>query len=62
MQGLSLRFGLQALQPSEGQVEELRDHVIIAGFGRVGQIIATLLSERLIPFVAIDVRVDRVQV
>lgn len=52
----------QALQPSEGQVEELRDHVIIAGFGRVGQIIATLLAERLIPFVAIDVRVDRVQV
>ncbi len=53
---------MQALQASEGQVEELRDHVIIAGFGRVGQIIATLLAERLIPFVAIDVRVDRVQV
>eukprot|EP00884_Botryococcus_braunii_P005201 jgi/Botrbrau1/14682/Bobra.0108s0039.1 len=52
---------MKALQPSEGQVEELRDHVIIAGFGRVGQIIATLLAERLIPFVAIDVRVDRVQ-
>jgi len=36
--------------------------VVIAGFGRVGQIIAQLLSERLIPFVALDVRSDRVQV
>lgn len=53
---------LQALQPNEGEVEELRGHVVIAGFGRVGQIIAQLLSERLIPFVALDVRSDRVQV
>jgi len=53
---------VQALQPNEGEVEELRGHVVIAGFGRVGQIIAQLLSERLIPFVALDVRSDRVQV
>ena len=52
----------QALQPNEGEVEELRGHVVIAGFGRVGQIIGQLLSERLIPFVALDVRSDRVQV
>ena len=52
----------QALQPTEGQVEELRNHVLILGFGRVGQIIGQLLSERLIPFVAIDVQTDRVQV
>lgn len=51
----------KALQPKEGEVEELRGHVVIAGFGRVGQIIAQLLSERLIPFVALDVRSDRVQ-
>ena len=37
-------------------------HVIIAGFGRVGQIIGQLLSERLIPFVALDVSAERVQV
>lgn len=53
---------MQALQPNEGEVEELRGHVVIAGFGRVGQIIGQLLSERLIPFVALDVRSDRVQV
>ena len=53
---------VQALQPTSGQVEELRDHVLILGFGRVGQIIGQLLSERLIPFVAIDVNTERVQV
>ena len=53
---------LQALQPNENLHDEVRDHVIIAGFGRVGQIIGQLLSERLIPFVALDVQSDRVQV
>ena len=53
---------MQALQPKEGEVEEMRGHVVIGGFGRVGQIIGQLLSERLIPFVALDVRSDRVQV
>ena len=37
-------------------------HVIIGGFGRVGQLIAQMLSERLIPFVALDVSASRVQV
>ncbi len=55
-------FALQALQATEGQTEELRGHVIIAGFGRVGQLIGQLLAERLIPFVAVDVRMDCVQV
>ncbi|UPR01605.1 K(+) efflux antiporter [Chloropicon primus] len=48
------------LQPSEGEVDDLRGHVIVAGFGRVGQMICQLLSERLIPFTALDVRSDRV--
>lgn len=48
------------LQPTEGENADLSGHVIIAGFGRVGQMIAQLLSERLIPFVAVDVNADRV--
>ncbi|MED6147923.1 K(+) efflux antiporter 2, chloroplastic, variant 2, partial [Stylosanthes scabra] len=44
------------------QTDDLQDHIIICGFGRVGQIIAQLLSERLIPFVALDVRSDRVAI
>lgn len=50
---------MKALQPQEDEVKELRNHVIIAGYGRVGQIIAQMLSELLIPFVALDVRSDR---
>ena len=53
---------LQALQPSEGETSAISNHVIIAGFGRVGQMIAQLLSKKMIPFVALDVRTDRVQV
>lgn len=48
------------LQPSESETNDLTNHVIICGFGRIGQIIAQVLSERLIPFVALDVRSDRV--
>jgi monovalent cation:proton antiporter-2 (CPA2) family protein len=51
---------MAALQPAEGEVDDMRGHVIIAGFGRSGQLIATLLSEQLIPFVALDMRSDRV--
>ncbi|KAL8500071.1 hypothetical protein ACS0TY_019895 [Phlomoides rotata] len=50
------------LLPVESETDDLQDHIIICGFGRVGQIIAQLLSERLIPFVALDVRSDRVAV
>jgi hypothetical protein len=42
-------------------VGDLSGHIIIAGFGRVGQMVSQLLSERLIQFVALDVRSDRVQ-
>ncbi|KAJ8450199.1 hypothetical protein Cgig2_033393 [Carnegiea gigantea] len=51
---------MRSLVPAESETDDLQDHIIICGFGRVGQIIAQLLSERLIPFVALDVRSDRV--
>eukprot|EP01025_Chloroclados_australasicus_P047824 TRINITY_DN5396_c0_g2_i1.p1 TRINITY_DN5396_c0_g2~~TRINITY_DN5396_c0_g2_i1.p1 ORF type:complete len:1037 (-),score=181.77 TRINITY_DN5396_c0_g2_i1:364-3474(-) len=62
-QEISQRFDakdVKGLSPQEGETKDLRDHVIICGFGRIGQIIAQLLSERLIQFVALDVRADRV--
>lgn len=52
---------MKALQPSDKETGGLKDHIIIAGFGRVGNLIAQLLSKRMIPFVALDVRVDAVQ-
>lgn len=39
----------KALVPAEGEVDDLHGHVIIAGFGRVGQVLAQIFSERLIP-------------
>jgi len=51
---------VKALQPQEEETKELRDHVIIAGYGRAGQLIGQLLSEKLIPFVALDVSNERV--
>ncbi len=36
------------------EVHDLADHVIIAGFGRVGQTVAAILRSRGIPFVALD--------
>ncbi|KAL8119141.1 K(+) efflux antiporter 2, chloroplastic-like isoform X2 [Apium graveolens] len=53
---------VRSLLPVESETDDLQDHIIICGYGRVGQIIAQLLSERLIPFVALDVRSDRVAV
>ncbi|PQQ14660.1 K(+) efflux antiporter 2 chloroplastic [Prunus yedoensis var. nudiflora] len=53
---------VRSLLPVESETDDLQGHIIICGFGRVGQIIAQLLSERLIPFVALDVRSDRVAV
>ncbi|KAK9076414.1 hypothetical protein SSX86_004748 [Deinandra increscens subsp. villosa] len=51
---------VRSLLPDESETDDLQGHIIICGFGRVGQIIAQLLSESLIPFVALDVRSDRV--
>ncbi|KAG2320401.1 hypothetical protein Bca52824_013614 [Brassica carinata] len=62
---IASRFELhdvRSLLPVESETDDLQDHIIICGFGRVGQIIAQLLSERLIPFVALDVSSDRVTV
>ncbi|CAH8336836.1 unnamed protein product [Eruca vesicaria subsp. sativa] len=62
---IASRFELhdvRSLLPVESETDDLQDHIIICGFGRVGQIIAQLLSERLIPFVALDVSSDRVTI
>jgi CPA2 family monovalent cation:H+ antiporter-2 len=42
------------------EIGELKNHIIIAGFGRVGQMLADLLASRLIPFVALDTDMRRV--
>ena len=42
------------LGPDPEELSELGRHVVIAGFGRVGQSIAALLAEQGVPFAALD--------
>jgi CPA2 family monovalent cation:H+ antiporter-2 len=41
-------------QSPEKEVAELRDHVVIGGFGRVGQTVARVLDRENVPWVALD--------
>ncbi len=43
------------------EAEDLSDHVVIAGFGRIGQIVAQLLAAQRISYVAIDQSVRLVE-
>ncbi len=43
------------------QLEKMRDHVIICGFGRVGRIIANEFLAEGVPFIVIDSREDQVE-
>lgn len=42
------------------EIKEFKNHIIIAGFGRVGQMLGDFLASRLIPFVALDTDMRRV--
>lgn len=58
--GARLGHGTPELPTSIGSAAELHDHVIIAGFGRVGQTVARMLAEKGVPYVALDLQADRV--
>ncbi len=45
----------------DNPVEALSDHVVIAGYGRVGQLVGSILERQRIPFVALDNDIARVQ-
>lgn len=47
-------------QPQPLNIADLRDHVIICGYGRVGHTVATLLRASEVPFVAFDADLTRV--
>jgi glutathione-regulated potassium-efflux system ancillary protein KefC/glutathione-regulated potassium-efflux system protein KefB len=47
------RFGAELPRPFDG-IDENENRVIIAGFGRFGQIVARVLRARRIPFTALD--------
>ena len=44
----------------QSELSDLHNHVIIAGYGRMGQLVAKLLAAENIPFVAVDSNPDEV--
>ncbi len=54
------RHSYERLDRLAEETEDLRDHVVIAGYGRVGQTVATLLTSLKIPHVALDLDPGRV--
>jgi monovalent cation:proton antiporter-2 (CPA2) family protein len=57
---LAARLGEAAPGPAAGRAPGRSRHVIIAGFGRVGQTVARMLAARGIPYTALDLEADRV--
>ena len=51
-----------AQQPQDwgSETAELRGHVVVAGFGRVGRAVCRMLAEGNVPYVALDLDPDRV--
>lgn len=45
---------------ASGEFADLDDHVVIAGFGRVGRTVGRMLSERAVPYVALDMNAELV--
>jgi CPA2 family monovalent cation:H+ antiporter-2 len=42
------------------ETEDFKGHIIIGGFGRVGQVVAALMQQQHIPHVALDLKMSRV--
>ncbi len=60
---LSCRLESRARKPQTGfepDMEGIDNHVLIAGFGRVGQTVAKVVSDAGIPYVALDLDQNRV--
>lgn len=51
----------QKVAAIEAVGDEMKDHVIICGYGRSGQYLARFLKEENIPFIALDIDPTRVQ-
>jgi len=58
----TLKKRLKSRQGEQGiDIEDMKQHVLIAGFGRVGQTVAKVLSDAGIPYVALDLDQKRVE-
>ena len=48
-------------ESADGDTRRLENHVVLAGYGRVGRAVAQLLQEQNVPFVALDMDISRVR-
>lgn len=55
------RNSIKGVNTIQEHSQELRDHVIICGYGRSGQYLGRFLREENIPYVALDMDASRVQ-
>ncbi|MFQ6018342.1 MAG: cation:proton antiporter [Kiloniellaceae bacterium] len=54
------RAAVPGVEEMAGEAEALTEHVVIAGFGRVGSAVAARLEGARVPFVAVDLEPQRV--
>jgi voltage-gated potassium channel Kch len=54
-------YGRKAVLPVYDKPPENDGHVIIAGFGRVGQVVARVLRAKKIPFTALDISAEQIE-
>jgi CPA2 family monovalent cation:H+ antiporter-2 len=57
---LTPKIGVAELRRTEEDARDFKGHVIIAGFGRVGQTVARLLEAQRLPYMAFDLEPSRV--
>ena len=50
-----------AIQAATEEAGDFKDHVIVIGFGNVGQTVGKLLTEQLVPFVSLDINMKQVE-
>ncbi|MEQ9143663.1 MAG: monovalent cation:proton antiporter-2 (CPA2) family protein [Parvibaculaceae bacterium] len=58
---IARRYRVEQESEIETIDDDLKGHVIIAGYGRVGRTVARLLSEQMVPFIALDMSPTRAQ-
>jgi len=54
--------GKELTEVESRETASMQDHIILVGFGRVGQTVAKILSQHLIPYVAIDLNMKEVNI
>jgi CPA2 family monovalent cation:H+ antiporter-2 len=59
--GVAGRLSRAAAPPPPAAIDPLREHVIVIGFGHMGETVARLLSRARVPFRVVDLDPDRVR-